>query len=42
MTALLPLNVLATDVQNGMASAASGIGFWHTASADEQPDELPV
>ena len=42
MTASLPLNVLATDVQNGIASAASGIGFWHTACADEQPDEFPV
>jgi len=42
MTALLPLNVLATDVQNGMAWAASGIGFWQVASADEQPAEFPV
>ena len=42
MTASLPLNAVATDDQNGTASAESGIGFWQTASAEEQPDELPV
>ncbi|MDX6389182.1 MAG: hypothetical protein QOJ73_245 [Streptosporangiaceae bacterium] len=42
MTALLPLNVLATEVQNGIACAASGIGFWQIAWADEQPDDGPV
>jgi hypothetical protein len=42
MTALLPLNVFATDVQNGIACAASGIGFWQVASALEQPEEFPV
>jgi hypothetical protein len=42
MTASLPLNVFATDVQNGIACAASGIGFWHTACADEQPEDGPV
>ncbi len=42
MTASLPLNVLATEVQNGIACAASGIGFWQVASADEQPEEFPV
>ena len=42
MTASLPLNVFATEVQNGIACAASGIGFWHTACADEQPEDGPV
>ena len=32
MTALLPLKVFATEVQNGTDSAASGIGFWQVAS----------
>src|ERR1700761_5792834 len=41
-TELLPLNVVATDDQNGTDCAASGIGFWHVASAEAQPDELPV
>src|SRR5580692_1074095 len=39
MTASLPLNVLATEVQNGIACAASGSGFWHTARGDEQPED---
>ena len=34
--------VRATDFQNGTATAWSGIGFWHTACADEQPEEGPV
>src|SRR3984885_15845172 len=42
ITASLPLNVFATEVQNGIAWAASGIGFWQVASADEQPEEFPV
>src|SRR5579859_3938936 len=42
MTALFPLNAAATEDQNGMACAASGIGFWHTACADEQPADGPV
>jgi hypothetical protein len=42
MTASLPLNVLATEDQNGMACAASGIGFWQVAWADEQPADGPV
>src|ERR1017187_7596740 len=42
MTASLPLNAVATEDQNGTDSAESGIGFWQVASADEQPDELPV
>ena len=41
MTASLPLKVFATDVQNGIACAASGIGFWHMACADEQPAHGP-
>src|ERR1039457_3558498 len=41
-TASLPLKVFATDVQNGIAWAASGIGFWQVAVAAAQPDELPV
>ncbi len=41
MTASLPLKVFATDVQNGIAWAASGIGFWQVACADEHPAELP-
>src|SRR5215475_1226185 len=41
-TALLPLNVLATEVQNGIVCAESGIGFWQVACADEHPAELPV
>src|SRR5579863_3235263 len=41
-TASLPLKALATEAQNGIAWAASGIGFWHTACADEQPAEGPV
>ena len=36
MTASLPLNVFATDVQNGTACAWSGIGLRHLASADRQ------
>ncbi len=42
MTALLPLNALAIVVQNGIAWAASGIGFWQVAVAAEQPAEGPV
>ena len=42
ITALLPLKVAATELQNGIACAASGIGFWQTACADEQPAEGPV
>ena len=36
MTALLPLNVFATEAQNGIACTASGIGLRHLASADGQ------
>jgi hypothetical protein len=42
MTALLPLNVLATECQKPIAWAASGIGFWHTACADVQPPPGPL
>src|SRR5690348_617714 len=42
MTASLPLNVAATDDQNGTDWAESGIGFWQVACADEQPAEFPV
>src|ERR1700722_11039830 len=42
ITASLPLNVFATDVQNGIAWAASGIGFWQGACADEHPADGPV
>src|ERR1039457_4355836 len=42
MTALLPLNAVASDDQNGTDCAESGIGFWQVAWADEQPAELPV
>ena len=41
MTASSALNVRATDLQNGTDCAASGIGFWHTACADEQPADRP-
>jgi hypothetical protein len=41
-TASLPLKVFATDVQNGIACAASGIGFWQVACADEHPADAPV
>src|SRR6516164_10841274 len=41
-TASLPLKVFATDVQNAIACAESGIGFWHTACADVQPADGPV
>ena len=42
MTASLPLKACATEVQNGIACAESGIGFWQTACADEQPADGPV
>src|SRR5580704_848664 len=42
ITASLPLNAAATEDQNGMACAASGIGFWQVACADEQPADGPV
>ena len=42
MTASLPLNAVATEVQNGTDSAVSGMGFWQIASAEEQPAEVPV
>src|SRR5436305_490886 len=41
-TASLFLNALATEVQNGMACAASGMGFWQVACAEEQPADEPV
>src|SRR5450432_106495 len=41
ITASLPLNTVATDVQNGTDCAASGIGFWQVAVAAGQPDEVP-
>jgi hypothetical protein len=41
-TASLPLKVAATDDQNGTDSAASGIGFWQVAWAEEQPAPLPL
>src|SRR6266567_148148 len=42
ITALLPLKVLATDVQNGTDCAESGIGFWQVALTSEQPAPLPA
>src|SRR5689334_21289936 len=42
MTASLPLNALATPVQNDGANWASGIGFWQVAFTSEQPAEFPV
>ncbi len=41
-TALLPLNALATPVQNCGAYCASGIGFWQVALTSEQPADGPV
>src|SRR4051794_492819 len=41
-TALLPLNAVATWVQNCGANCASGIGFWHVAAVSEQPEPAPV
>src|SRR3954452_1032848 len=41
-TALLPLNALATPVQNDGAYCASGIGFWQVALTSVQPEEGPV
>ena len=42
MTSSLPLNVRATDLQNGTAWAASGIGFWQAACAEEHAEVFPV
>jgi len=36
------LNVLATEIQNGIACAASGIGFRQVAWDDEHPEDGPV
>src|SRR5690349_16182002 len=41
-TASLPLNAVATPVQNAGAYWASGIGFWQVALTSAQPDEVPV
>jgi hypothetical protein len=42
MTALLPLNAVATPVQNCGVYCALGIGFWQVALTSEQAETLPV
>ncbi len=40
-TASLPLNAVATPVQNAGAYWASGHGFWQVALTSAQPDDGP-